>query len=389
MARIIQIGNRRWVVGMSWSSFEDKPSKSELAEDAERFGASWACVRIGEAAIQAGFCAPIEKKATKIYSLAAMLADSRQQPWLGIFRIEEGLWWYIAVRDGHAILPDGDIIGDEEEIHAVRERHAGFSDWKYIEGDTSTLLELIKDAGAKPTPVRSLYESNFQPVYLVSALVLISLLCGGYFWWHKIQQDRTRQAMERMRKQLAMAAQPKAPAPSPLLTTPTPNNWLTSCGKTIWALSLSQGGWTLDHVSCSTSAVLVHWIRKDGATVAVKPYGHLSPQGDAVDQEIALEGLDRTGSDNSIKLLDAKLALQRWAQQAGFPLTMTDQTPPQPLPGAKPDPNLPPPPPQAKITLDISISPFGLDLSSIPGLRLTALALTATGWRLEGVLYGR
>jgi len=391
MARIIQIDNRRWVVGMTWSSFEDVPSKAELKDDAERLNASWSCVRIGESAIQAGFCAPIDnaKRPSKLYSLAAMLADSREQPWLGIFKISEGVWWYIAVRDGHAILPDGDVIGGEDEIHTIRECHSGYTDWKYIDGDIAQLRDLINDVGAKPTPIRALYESYFSLLPLVSTIVLLSVIGGGgYFWWHKKQQEHERQvAMAKMRAQLA-ASQSVASAPSPLLSTPQPNSWLAACANIISTLPLSQNGWALDQVSCSTASVVVHWVRKDGATVAAKPTGNLTPQGDIVDQEIPLVGLERTGSDNAVKLPDAKLALRAWAQTAGFILAMTEQAPPPLLPGAKPNPDVPPPPPQANITLDISISPFGLDLSKIPGLRLTSLSSTGTGWRLEGVLYG-
>lgn len=403
MVRVVQIGKRRWLAGLTWSSFEDVPSKAELKEDAERLSSSWACVRIGESSIQAGFCAPVPNtKPAKLYSLAAMLADSREQPWLGIFKIEEGLWWYIAVRDGHAILPDGDIIGGEAEIHAARDRHAGYTDWKYIDGDIHLLEEIINEIDAKPTPIKSLTGGNLPSIPLmITAIILVSVLGGGYSWWQKKQQadeERARiAAMEKIRAQMANKQAVVAPTlPSPLLTSAPPNLWLAACGQVIRAMPLSQYGWTLDQVSCDKGAAQIHWDRQPGATVAQKPDGALSPSGDKVDQVIPLTGLDGQWPDDAINLADAILILRAWAQSADFALVVNAVAPPPPpqtLPGATilPTQNnpAPVPPPQAGVRLDVPVSPFSMDLSSIPGLRLTKLSSTGTSWNIEGILYGR
>lgn len=392
MARIVKIGKRRWLAGMTWSSFEDVPSKAEIKDDAKRLGASWACVRIGESAIQAGFCEPIEnvKHPSKLYSLAAMLADSREQPWLGIFKIEEGVWWYVAVRDGHAILPDGDVIGGEVEVNAARDRHSGYTDWKYIEGDINILEEFINGVDAKPTPVRSLIDGNLPALPLmVSAIALLAATGGGYWWYQNKQAEEQARvaAMAKMRAQMLAGQSVAVALPSPLLTTPPPNAWLASCSRGISVLSLSQGGWALDQVSCDTASVIIHWNRKEGATVANKPEGALSPQGDSVDQVIPLTGLNAQGINDAIDLPGAKLVLRAWAQAADFTLAMNEVAPA--LPGAQNNTGVPAPSPQASIKLNIPVSPFGMDMSLIPGLRLTSLRSTDKGWDMEGVLYGR
>lgn len=396
MARTIQIGKRHWLAGMTWRSFEDTPNKEELKEDAHNLGASWVCVRNGRTAIQAGFCATIDeaKQPSKFFSLAAMLADSRQQPWLGIFKIEEDLWWYVAVRDGHAILPDGDVIGGQAEIYAARERHSGFTDWKYIEGDIADLDELIKSIGEKPTPVRSLtggFLPSFPVAMVVSLVVLACAMGGGYWWWQQKQlaeeQERAA-AMAKMRAQLA-AGQPVVVAPSPLLTTPQPNEWLRACGAELHQLPLSGDGWALGQVACDTASATVRWHRKDGATVANRPEGVLSPSGEFVDQVIQLRGLSAQGPDSAIDLPAEEIALRAWAQAAMFTLGISSPTVAPPLPGTTPTAAAPPPRPQRNISLDILISPFDLDLSSIPGLRLNSLKTTENGWHIEGSLYGR
>lgn len=396
MARIIQIGKRQWLAGLTWSSFEDAPSKNDLQEDAQRLHASWAAVRITESAIQAGFCAPVEsiKSPQKLYSLAAMLADSKEQPWLGIFKIEEGLWWYIAVRDGHAILPDGDVIGGKAEIHAARDRHAGYTDWKYIEGDINLLEEFINEIDAKPTPVRSLHGTNLPIIPLIILAVILACSSGGgYYWWQQKQQAEEQArllAMQQARAQM-QAGKPITAfiLPSPLLTTPEPNEWLFACGNIISNLPLSQQGWELDKVGCNTTSAMVHWLRQNGATVANKPEGDLSSPGDEINQTIPLI-VNTQGKDDAIALPDAKLIFRAWAQTAGFSLTLNEAAPPPPsLPGAEPTTAPIVMHPQANIILEIPISPFHIDLSKIPGLRLTSLQSTKQMWHIEGILYGR
>lgn len=392
MPRIININGRQWLAGMSWCSFEDVPSREELQDDASRLHSEWCAVRIGEAAIQAGFCEPIDdiKRPAKLYSLAAMLADSREQPWLGIFKIEEGLWWYIAVRDHHAILPDGDIIGGEKEIHAARDRHSGYTDWKYIEGDIRLLAEFMEDIGEKPTPVKSLVSTNIPTVPIaVAAAIVLATAAGGYWWWHqkKVEEERERAiAMAKMRAQIANQKTPVVAPPSPLLTIPDPNSMVRACGRIILSQPLSMYGWTLGPIECNQTSVSLTWLREDGATVIKKPEGELSTDGEKVIQSIPL-GLEQKGNNNAIELPREELAIRGWAQAAGIALSLNRANPPMALPGAD-NTNVPPPIPQSNIRFDLAFAPFWLDFSTIPGLRLTRVKSTAAGWSIEGALYG-
>ncbi len=398
MARIVEIAGRQWVAGMSWRSFEDTPNKDDIREDADSLKSDWYAVRISESAIQAGFCAPITgiKRPAKLYSLAAMLADSREQPWLGIFKVGDGLWWYIAVRDHHAILPDGDVIGGEEEIHAARDRHSGYTDWKYIEGELDMLAEFMGEIDEKPTPVKSLTASNIPVVPLVAAVTTISLLAGGALWWHyrQVAEERERAiAMAKMREQLAAQKPPVVIPPSPLLTSPAPNHWLAACRQVITHLPISRFGWLIQDTGCNQTSVVITWIRQDGATVAQRPAGDVSADGDKIIETIAMPDLVQKGDDNAVALESAKLTMRAWAQRAGIPLTLSAPPAPVVLPGASAadasKTNLPPPIPQSAIHFDTPVAPFAFDLSAIPGLRLTSLKTTQTGWSVEGTLYGR
>ncbi|AVA38348.1 type 4b pilus protein PilO2 [Cupriavidus metallidurans] len=395
MAGIIQIGKRRWVAGMTWASYEDKPNKAELREDAQRLSSTWAAVRIGEDCIQGGFCSAIEgEKGSKLYSLAAMLADSRKQPWLGIFKIEEGLWWYVAVRDGHAILPDGDVLGGEAETYAARERHSGYTDWNYVEGDLELLASLIKDVEESPTRIKSIDGNWHLPKILAGATIgLAAVAAGGWWMYYQHEQEaaaKQRAAMARMREQMAQAkANEKPVAPSPAITLPLPAAFLRACGDAV-TLPISQYGWLIDSVSCTVDQAAVVWARKEGATVEFRPDGELSDNGEKTTQRISL-GLNRQSKDDRIALGDAADRLRAWAQAAGYPLTLTvpvSDKASTALPGADTTPALPASP-EMSVNIKISISIFDLDLPDIPGLRLTAINMTATGWELIGALYGR
>lgn len=392
-AQIVQLGKRRWLAGMEWRSFEEVPTKAELLKDAEGMKADWVSVRNGASAIQAGFCAAVEgvAKPVKLNSLAAMLADSREQPWLGIFDLGNGLSWYIAVRDGHAILPDGDVIGNAEAVMAVRESHAGYDDWNYVEGDIELLAELIAEIEAKPTRVKSLVASNLTVVAIAAVTILLAGgAVGGGYWWHhtkQVEEQERLAAMAKMRAQLAGRAVPTE-IRSPLLDLAQPNEWLAACNRSIAVLPLSKRGWELGQVECDGSEAAVRWLNKPGATVRGRPDGNVSAQGDTIDQVIPLNGLVKNSSNDAVDLETAKLVLRGWAQSAGFALRMDAPVPPPALPGASAPPKTAMPA-TAHVVLEISVSPFGLDMSSLPGFRLNRIKTTDAGWHLEGTIYGR
>lgn len=390
MAGVVQIGKRRWLAGMTWASYEDEPNKVELREDATRLNATWSALRIGEACVQAGFCSAVEgAKTAKLYSLAAMLADSNEQPWLGIFKIEEDLWWYVAVRDGCAILPDGDVLGGREAIYAARERHSGYTDWKYIEGDLALLEDLIKRIDYAPTRVKALEGSpKLQKLLVGAGIIGLACIAAGGYWWEQEQERARQEAMARMREQLANASQEaKLITATPATTMPFAADMLAACANAV-SIPISEYGWVVNQVGCAGTSATAVWIRLDGATIESRPDGDLSEDGNKVTQSIELH-LEQQSYDDRIQLDEAWERLQAWTQVAGFQLTSVVSAPVHAaLPGAVSDTPPPPPAPQKNVTIAVNVSPFGLDLSDLPGLRLTNIKMTERGWDLVGVLYG-
>jgi hypothetical protein len=394
MVQIVEIGKRRFLTGMDWVSYEDIPTKDELFDDATRLAASWAAVRVGESAIQAGFSDPIPgvNKPSKLFSLAALVADSHEQPWLGTFKISEGLWWYIAVRDGHAILPDGDVIGNEQEIYAARERHSGYTDWKYIEGDLTILSKFIAEIDAKPVPVRDLNADpkNMILAASVGAAILGLAAAGGYWKWHSEQVAKQDQllAMNKLRQSL-FKEKPPVQLPSPTLSLPYANDVLAACKAASYKVPLSQYGWEFSGLSCDPSGAMVHWARKPGATVVHKPEGFLSADGNAVDQMIAFSGLAVPAVDDATDLASEKVALQALAQAFGFELNFPQGAPAAVLPGAATSDQTAAAAPKSDFSMTVTTTPFNVDFAAVPGLRLSKIKWEKNNWTLTGELYGR
>lgn len=404
MAQIITIGKRRWLAGMHWTSYEETPGKEELRQDAQRtqgmgqgrnsIAPAWIALRTNDEAIQAGFAEAIGVKSPKhIASLAAMLADSKVQPWNGIFQIADDLWWYIAVRDGHAILPDGDVIGTKAEIDAARQRHASFTDWNVVEGDLGLLEAMLNAVVHKPTPVRSTVSNHLPMMWMVvGSVVLVGLAIGGWQWQvHTAETERLRaQLLEKIRSQ--ETTQPAPTLEKMLAATPRPSYWLSGCQQAIYPLSLSYQGWQLDQVECHHTSAIAHWRRGDGATVANRPEGTLRPDDNAVDQSIALAFSAEVHSEQLVALPLARKTLRAWTQARALSLKMGQPAQLAAMPGAQPakpaDVVLPN---NLTVTLNMT-SPFtfGAEFDAIPGLRLTSIKSLSDGrWDMQGVLYGR
>lgn len=393
LARVITVGKRRWVAGMLWRSFEEKPSRSELRQEGADLQSEWATLRVGEDAIQAGFCAPVDglKRPKKLFSIAAAVADSQKQPWLGIYKIEDGLWWYIAVRDGQAILPDGDVIGGEEAIYAARERHSGFGDWNYVEGSLDDLAALVQ--GIKPSPVFALHGVPDELRVVAGVAVIIAAAGAGGFWWHERQlaaEHARALAIARMHALMEKKQEIKAPL-SPLVTTPMPNDWVSACDNAIENLPVSQDGWTLSGISCAGNVASIIWQRMPGATTALRPQGTLDHSGNKVEQTISLKVHPVKGRDNGQPLPVEQSDLFAMLQGLGVKVTIQSASAPEKvtLPGEKPVKTIATPPPQSPVHFTLPIAPFSMNWDAIPGFRISRIVMRTHGWHIEGVLYGR
>ena len=413
-ARIITIGKKRYLAGMSWRSFDRAQKRRDLVdmgktmfrdEDGEPMGAKWCAVReLSDEVVQAGFCRKLESggSLTKLAALAPLVASVRIQPWLGIYKIEEGLWWYIAVRNGHTILPDGDAIGDEETILALREQHSGYGDWNYLKGGIAEIEALIAESQEKPSKVFSLTGSGIPPQYIAAGVGLTLAAAGGLWWMHaehvrQIEHDREVTMMRaKVLMMKKMGKKPPPPALSPLVTQSMPDEWLTACLDTLSKRSVSMYGWMLKSFEChaGTRVISMTWLRADGATVLARPIGVLSADGNTVIDSVPMRKVADVGHDSGGPLPMEREAMLGWAQSLGITLALQDaaRTPaPNRLPGAAaPDTDAQVQQQIASVDFMFSLAfePRGLGLDGIPGARVQTMSFDGQKWDVSGKLYG-
>ena len=409
----LQIGRVRWYLGMHWNAFDTAPNFAEIRSEAEHLGANRYALRVSELAVQAGFAKePLKhgsKLQGKVYSLAARLASAVAEPWFGVFDLGGGNYWYIAVRDGYSILPDGDVIGSSEEIELVRDSHSGFNDWKIVKGDLQTLEELLgtiaeqETSGAIPKAklvvVNQLGAGTQLPLRRIAIGVAAFCLIGGALYWQKIHDEQRAQ----MEAQKARASQAKAQADQALapLASPLPNDWLKACQAKLLSLPLAKHAWKLSQVGCDEKTASAQWKLTPGATVKERPEGFLNPDGSQIDQSFDLQFESNEPPSQSPGPLEKNLLNLRFiAQSTGMELQLASQVdqpgsalPGQTSPVVMSAGNLALKAlPKRSFVLTSKVAPFAIDFSSVPGMRITKMNSSlneSDGWKVEGTVYGR
>lgn len=403
MARIIRLGNHVWVAGLRWRSYVNKPTVQAVKDDALDLDADWVATRITNDVIQVGYCEAIDgykKPPKKAASLAAKVAGSRRQPWLGIYQLEENLWWYIAVRDGLAVLPDGDVIGTYDDVTLARERHQGYGDWNYVEGGLAELEEVLAESDSPPVRMNSLYGPPVAKIALAAGVGLVALV-GLAGWWFHIQavEKEQQMAMEAMRAKLSQLAgkKPAAPVIPPYQNKPLAVDWIEACAIGIKDIPLGISGWSLDSIACADNGGTAIW-KRNGATVWQRPDGLVSDDGETVTQ--TLSWTVRMGSAEEegkvASLQDGKQRLQGIFQSLGVQFAFDGSAAaPATLPGSAPvdGPSFP----QVHVKFTTTFPPFVLAdaLSTLPGLRMESLKLTGMSgdgmgrWDVSATLYGK
>lgn len=413
---ILTIGKTNWLLGMHWDAFDTAPSIGEIKNEARSLGANMYALRISDLAVQAGYFSDQDslkgKRNKRLFSLAARLAAAVAEPWFGVFDLGNGLYWYIAVRDGYSILPDGDVVGGHEDIESARTNHAGFNDWEKIEGDIGTIESLLEEiarqeraAGIKKVklvPVEYFGQKTIAYAKWAALASGVFVVAGGALFWHyENEKEQARLATERQRALAVAQEQSKALAP---LASPLPNAWLSACKEVLFATPIVQAAWQLASVSCHSSAATLEWKLAAGATVKNRPEGVLSPDGALITQSIAL---DSTKLVNAAPVASPGLlaenqdGLRFIAQSTGMTLELVAaQEQGANLPG------------QVNVAVNVvgdamagspkklrnqafrlinKSSPFAIDFDSVNSLRLTKVTSNLTGdkgWEVEGVVYG-
>ncbi|MDR5791732.1 type 4b pilus protein PilO2 [Caballeronia sp. LP003] len=271
-----------FAVGLSWRHEDAVPKPKQLRALSLDEG-RWGLIRKSNSdAIQVGFCDPIiGKNPGKLRSLAAVVADHHPQPWMGLYKLADDRYWYIAVRDGHAIIPGGDQVGTFEEMAKVRESHLQYGQWHEVEGTVEDLVEMalltprmvaLRDMQVSPYRSSAILGLSVFGVGLVGLLAL-----SGY------QHYAERRALEEQEKNGSKYQRVQAPPPKPWTQEPMPSAVFIACHQA-WSIQpLAASGWTLGTWDCQATknavTVTATWDR-DGGIAADAP-GSLAADGNS------------------------------------------------------------------------------------------------------------
>lgn len=412
---IITLNGRRWLLGMTWQTYEALLDHQELLDEAESLKADWVAQRSGDEVVQTGYCEAVtDGWPNKLYSMAALLADSYKVPWAGAFDLGDGRWWYIAVRDNYTIMPDGDVVGSQEDIFRARQEHASIEDFNHVDGVRGDLEKLIRESQGRRTPIESVSASRFtakQTIAAAVALLVVVAAIGGYLYWKHHETARLnaeRIAMQRANLLKAhLAQQPQSPDLATVLRArPDPLVWLAACQHAIYSVPPWNMGWQLAGHDCMEGQLKILWRRRLSATIAYRPQGALSPDGNGVTGMIPLPLAGAQGTTMALPIADARERLILWGQLHDIVIKIdgdpnaqakAQQSALSKLPGQAPPPIIK----QYSISFVAPVAPFALDFTGLVGLRLTELKhvpanadpnsqqVRDAAWQFTGVLYGR
>jgi len=402
MNRIITLAGRRWLAGMSWRSYDKPPNRSAIRAEARALNANAFVQRSGtirapmgvEPRYDAGYAAiGPEVNRGPVYALGAALSSAKPGPWIGVFRLNESLFFYIAVDSDGAVIPDhyGEIVGSEAEIELARAAHSSLAEAAVVEGDLATLETILTELSGPFLRVQPVARGlHLRAFHLVPVITIAAALIGAgeLYLWHTAEVEHQR---EKARLAALMQAKKAVPQKTPLESELPPAAWLARCRPQRWQLSAVENGWGLQQYECVQDSVVLTWVRGPGATATERPAGNLDDNGNVITRILPLgtgsqRGSEMAGRDNSkvrpdpIAFADSRANLQAWGERAGFEVAFGTVSQ---VPGFSLK--------QCAVTINSPLTPWALtSLNEIADLRLHSLNSTTGGeWVLKGVLYGK
>lgn len=387
-----------FAIGLTWHHEEKQPSKSVLRAVALELGRNvrWGVVHeSAEGAIQTGFCEAIAgAKPAGLKPLAAIVAGQHRQPWRGLFHLQGSLYWYIAVRQGHAVIAGGDRVGTLEELAPVRERHRALGEWTEVEGTVRDLANMAR-ASKGVSAMRDVLTGPWKSTsYTVAAAAGVAALFVGGWYWYDQQQEAEREGQ--LMRQRAIAAAQRANEAArqravPWVDEATPTAFLQACRRAWDRQALADAGWTLSSWRCkpatSTALTIETTWKREGGLAANAP-GALSADGNQATATGNAPAAFQPSSRAVNRPAEAQRSMWTYAQGTGVGLQLTSPPPLLPADGNTPvDPWL-------AMTADFGFGAppwlgLGVGLDAVAGLRLTEVSYDAAAqaWKGTGRLY--
>nr|WP_241023844.1 type 4b pilus protein PilO2 [Burkholderia sp. Ac-20365] len=383
---------------MSWRHEDHRPKRKDLQRhslDKGRWGLRRETISGNH---QSAYCDPIfGKKPEKLVSLAAIVAEQHQQPWMGLYQLDDDLYWYIAVRDGHSVIPDGDKIGTYAEVIGVHNRHLHeLGEWDEQEGTLNDLAELVRGS-TRNIKLQDLQGGGWGKALAIGGGIGVALIGGiaGVVYYQHGEEEKARVAAEQRRAVLS-AIKARKDAESRILPwtrLAMPSDAFAACRDAWYSQRLSQMGWKLAswHCGVQPNAVTINaTFDRDGGLADDAP-GRMAAdaQHSTVSQQIPVS----FPAPSSLAETSDAASRAAWtlSQRYGIPLTLTAQQTVAPLPGSKQAEAEQAPWTSSPAIYTTRVAPwlwFAELFDAVPGMRVNTLDWTAAkGWEVNGSLY--
>ena len=275
--KIINVAGKSYFAGLSWQTLS---ASDNVKEKIKELGNGYYCVRNLSGMINIGYSEDLDGKYKKLYSLASNVANAKKEPWLGVFRIEDDLYWLIAVRDNQAIIPDGDVIGTKEEIDKVFQETISIGEW-----DSIIEAGEIKDLEALLTAGGSYVLSSSKKYNIIFVVVIGALLAAFVLYFYHKQKLQSIKPKVFIPKVFAKKAVVKIPG---YKTMPKPALILYKCKEELNSLPGSYYGWKADELSCTANGISVVYKKQPFGTTLIAPKGDIGQNGLEVTKNISV-----------------------------------------------------------------------------------------------------
>lgn len=356
---------RTFVSGLFWQPLTGQPSDArnetrKLAKEMKFDLAVWRNSSVN----QVGFAVQSEGVRKGVFSAAALVSKtlevesgSSARDFLCATPIPGGRWLYVAQREG-VILPDGDLIGNEDEIRARLLEDFSIGTWPLVIAPDHWAIHGAKERDFDDFLPRKngkvIYHSwwALKPVDRFGALrgnpkkalVPLLLIAGiGYAGAYGYKTWKANKAAEEARllaeqQAAALASNPQLAIPEhPWKKLPRARMQMNDCMKAFSQVkSMWPGNWSPQEASCANGAFTIAWKRQEHGWIehlrAVEPNAIISRDGTTASLSLSVSsasGEDEALLDENTRVLEMQSASQKYR----FTVTVSAPAAPVVMPG--------------------------------------------------------
>jgi hypothetical protein len=424
---VINVGGMEYAVGMFWQTAEDPKSvkrEAKLAAKQEVNPADLFVMREGFVAQWAiGWTTTGHKQGMP--AGAACLAGALAGNWLAVFHTDAG-WWFVASRRD-AILPDGDILYDNEDEPRTRfETEFVRGGWDRVftpeewgmGGDTSPLDEVL--AGHEEPKLSYLHDFFTRlpkSVKMAAVAALAGVAIVGYIGveiYNGIMEDkrleeeklardrqealRARMEAERLEKERLAKLRQQEKVARIWEDEPNPSDWMVACADALDRISVEVPGWVMQGMGCSGGSAGADWKISGGGSLASARYGlrdvanpSISAKGDSMSARLPLNDLTPRGPQTGWKIDEIRANFLQLFQGLGGDVRLDIVARPSKPPDDDPLNPRPRPPAHFKFQFQSTLTPmvWASIFEQFPGLVVDSVSLKigSQTWLYAGRVY--